>query len=133
MSRKAIYAVWGGLFIVCAGLGFIPEPQGAVRGLLTGLAILFFLPPGWLLYRANREGDRFTAMTVRNLSLASLGLTLGILLLNILCAVRSEVLGNFLHGMLTVVSAPMLCSGYWAASMFLWACLLVVSVKMTRK
>ena len=58
---------------------------------------------------------------------------LSALVLNVLCAVRSELLGRVLHAVLTVVSSPMLCSGYWALSLFLWACLLMVSLKVLRK
>ena len=44
MKSQFLYALWGALFILCAGLGFIPEPARVLRVLLTGLSILFFLP-----------------------------------------------------------------------------------------
>ena len=34
---------------------------------------------------------------------------------------------------LIVVSSPMVCSGYWALSLFLWACLLMVSHSLLKK
>jgi len=34
-----------------------------------------------------------------------------------------------LHIMLVIVSSPMVCSGNWALSLFLWACLLVASLR----
>lgn len=40
------------------------------------------------------------------------------LVLNIVLATGSTALGDFLHGVLTVVSAPMLCCGSWALSCF---------------
>ena len=49
MKKKSLFALWGGLFLLCAGLGFIPEPAGAVRWVLTGGSILFFLPPAMLV------------------------------------------------------------------------------------
>ena len=48
-------------------------------------------------------------------------------------AVGSEALGNVLHYILVVVSSPMIASGHWALSLFLWACLLMVSLKQLRK
>jgi hypothetical protein len=96
---------------------------------MTTLSVLFFLPPVWLLYRADRE----TALLLRNLSLLSLGITLVTLILNFVLAVSSEFLGNVLHYILVIVSAPMICSGYWVLSLFLWACLLMVSLKKTGK
>ena len=70
---------------------------------------------------------------MRNLALASLGLTLVVLAANFSLAVRSETLGNFLHYALTIVSAPMIASGHWAMSLFLWACLLTASLKQLKK
>ena len=128
MNKKTLLVLWGVLFVLCAGLGFIPEPQGFLKGLMTALAVLFFLPPAWLLYR----GDRETVLLIRNLSALSLGVTLVTLILNFVLAVSSEFLGNVLHYVLVVVSAPMICSGYWVLSLFLWACLLMASLKKSK-
>ena len=48
-------------------------------------------------------------------------------------AFASEMLGNFVHYILVIVSSPMICSGHWAMSMFLWACLLMMSLKLLKK
>ena len=129
MNKKILFAIWGVLFLLCAGLGFIPEPQGAAKGLMTALSVLFFMPPAVLLYRCDRD----TSLLIRNLSLLSLGVTLVTLILNFILAVSSEFLGTVLHYILVVVSAPMICSGYWVLSLFLWACLLMASLKMQKK
>lgn len=133
MNRKFLFALWAGLFIVCAAMGFIPEPVGAARAVLTLLSLAFFLPPALLLYRAYRDAELPVLRLVRNLSALSLGLTLALLVLNFLSALRSEALGDILYSILTVVSSPMVCSGCWALSLFLWACLLMVSLKGLRK
>jgi len=133
MSKKYLYILWGVLFALCAGLGFLREPEGLTRTALTGLSLVFFLPPGWLLLMAKREGDRNTCLLIRNLAAMSLGLTLLALVGNLMMAVGSETVGNFLHGVLVVVSSPMICSGYWALSLFLWACLLLTAGKLARK
>ena len=125
MQKKYLFALWGVLFILCAALGFVPEPQGMLKYVMTAASVLFFLPPALLLYRSDRE----TALLVRNLSALSLGVTLVTLVLNFVLAVSSETLGNILHYILVVVSCPMICSGYWALSLFLWACLLMASLK----
>ena len=129
MNRKMLFTLWGVLFILCAGLGFIPAPTGAVKGLMTALSVLFFLPPVLLLWKADRE----TGLLIRNLSMLSLGVTMVTLILNFVMAVSSEFLGNVLHYILVIVSAPMICSGYWVLSLFLWASLLMVSLKKTGK
>ena len=133
MSKKTLYVLWGVLFSICAGLGFIPEPEGAVKLLMTALAVVFFLPPAVLVYRAGKTGERTVLAVVRNLSAASLGLTLAVLVLTVVNAMGSDALGNFLHALLVVVSSPMVCSGYWALSLFLWACLLMAAIQQLKK
>ena len=130
MKNRFLFALWGALFILCAGLGFIPEPSGVVKGLLTGLSILFFLPPAMLVWRGRREKDRTSLLLVRNLSIASLSLSVVLIIANFLTAFRSELLGDILHGVLVVVSSPMICSGHWAMSLFFWACLLIASLNV---
>ena len=133
MNKKLLYALWGSLFILCAGLGFIQEPEGKLQLLLTTVSILFFLPPALLLWDAGKQRDLHTLKLVRNLSALSLGLTLVLLILNFLTAMRSEFLGQVLHYILVIVSSPMICSGHWAMSLFLWACLLITSLKQCKR
>lgn len=128
MKNRFLYALWGALFILCAGLGFIPEPAGALKGLLTGVSVGFFLPPALLIWKARREKDRGVLSLVRYLSIGSLSLSVLLLIANFLTAFRSELLGDILHGVLVVVSSPMICSGHWAMSLFFWACLLIGSM-----
>lgn len=136
MTRKTVFAVWGGLYILCAGLGFIPgtsgEVQPGVQGILTALSVLFFLPPMYLAHNAKKMDDRDTLRLLRNISALSLGVTLVLLVLNLLSALASTWVGDLLHIILILVSAPMVCSGYWAASLFLWACLLMVCISAER-
>ena len=122
MNHKILYFVWGGLFILCGLLGFIPEPAGLGKWLLVALSVGFFVP-GWvLLYRGKRK-------LIRNLSLLSLLVTLLLLVLNFMSGRASEAAGDFLYGLLVFLSAPMVCSQYWIISLFLWACLLMSSLK----
>ena len=125
MKNTHLYALWGVMFSLCAGLGFIPASSGLLAGGRTALSLLCFVPPALLLY----QGGPDARALVRNLSAASLGLTLVLLVLNFLCAMQSEFLGSVLHIMLVIVSSPMICSGHWALSLFLWSCLLVASLK----
>ena len=129
MKNRFLYALWGALFILCAGLGFIPESDGGLKFLRTGLSILFFLPPALLIWKARQERNRAALLLVRNLSIASLSLSVALIIANFLTVFRSELLGDILHGMLVVVSSPMICSGHWAMSLFFWACLLIASLK----
>jgi hypothetical protein len=133
MNKKLLYAFWVGLFILCACCGFIPQPEGPLVLLMTICSLLFFLPPGLLLWDSGRRQDVHTLKLIRNLSALSLGLTLVLLVLNFLTVLRSEFLGSVLHYILVIVSSPMICSGHWAMSLFLWACLFTASVRQLKR
>lgn len=133
MNNKKLYTLWGVLFILCALLGFIPQPVGLMKALLVLLSILFFVPGCILLYRAAKSGDLQRISLIRTLSLISLGATLVLLVLNFLSASASDAAGSFLYGLLVVISAPMICSQYWIVSLFLWACLLMTSQTLFKK
>mgnify|MGYP004581084169 FL=1 len=133
MKKNMLYTLWWAAFAVCAALGFLPEKEGALGIVLKILSLIFFLPPGLLLLQAKRAGDEKTLGILRTVSLTSLGLTLALLIMNILFATGSKALGNVLHGLLTVVSAPMMTMGNWAMSMFLWACLFFAALSKKEK
>ena len=132
MKKQYLFALWGGLFILCASLGFIPHPGTALQILMTIFSIAFFIPGALLLQLSRTSGDRTIAVLVRNFSAASLILTALLLVLNFLSVLAPALLGNILYGILVVVSAPMVCSGYWALSMFLWAVLMICALKLLR-
>ena len=127
MNKKKLYIAWGVLYALCAALGFIPEPQGALFGLLFMLSLAFFIPPAMLLYRAVQRSDLATVRLVRTLSLASLIATLTVLVLNILSVGGTVEAGRFVYYLLIIVSSPMVCNQMWFPSLFLWACLMVAS------
>lgn len=133
MNKKICFALWGGLFAVCAGLGFIPEATGFLKALLVLLAIGCFVPAFGLLHLSAKTGDRHTLALIRNLSALSLALTVALLVANFLSVLGSELLGDILYYMLVIVSSPMVCSQYWALSLFLWACLMIASFNALRK
>ena len=124
MNQKTLFALWGGMFALCAGLGFIPEAAGFGKFVLVVLALAFFVPPALLLHRAAKKRDRDCAALVRNLAAASLLLTCCLLVANFLSLMGSAALGNVLYAALLIVSAPMACGRYWIVSLFCWACLL---------
>ena len=121
MSNTVLYALWGGLYALCAGLGFIAEPAGFLRFLMTALSVALFVPPLMLNHRAAKRKDHRTLQLVRNLSGGWLLVGSLLLVANLLSAFAGEGLGNFLHSMLVIVGSPMVASGSWALSIFLWA------------
>lgn len=133
MRKKTLFLIWVGLYILCALLGFIPEPKGIIKALLVLAAAVFFVP-GWMLfYRALKGNDLPTLGIIRTLGLVSLCATLIFLVLNFLSAGNPNISGDLLYGFLIIFSVPMVCSQFWAISLFLWACLLMASLSALRK
>ena len=133
MKKHYLFALWGGLFTLCAALGFIPAPGTALKILLTLLSVAFFIPGALLLHLSAKNGDRSAAELVRNLAAASLAFTLILIVANFFSALGGETLGNILYSILVIVSTPMVCSGYWALSLFLWACLMIGAMQILKQ
>ena len=109
MSKKTLYFIWGGLFIFCGLLGFIPQPEGIVKVLMVVASLVFFVPGGILLYLGKKEQNYGAIRVVRNVAIISLCVTLFLLVLNFLSGKASDAMGEFLYGLLTMLSAPMVC------------------------
>ena len=133
MKKNGLFVLWGVLFAACAGLGFMPQPAGALKWLLGILGLVFFAPPVLLLARAQESGDRAVAALVRNLAIASLVLTLLALVGNVLSLLGGVKLGNVLNAVLAIVSTPMFCSQIWVLSIFCWAFLMIAANKLVKK
>lgn len=133
MSKKVLYIGWAALFILCAGLGFLPSPKGFAFGVLVFFSLLFFVPPAILLYRAMKAEDKRELRRIRNLSLISLSATLVVFILNIFSVGASAAAGKALYWLLILVSSPMVCARIWVISLFLWACLLMAALQALRK
>ena len=133
MKKSYLFALWGGLFTLCAVLGFIPAPGRALQILMTLLSVAFFIPGALLLRHAALNKDQNTAMLVRNLAAASLLLTLILIIGNFFSVLGSARLGSILYTLLIIVSSPMICSQYWALSLFLWACLMIGAMQILRQ
>ena len=121
MSNTALFALWGALYALCAGLGFLAEPATALQIFMTAASVALFVPPLMLNHRAAKAGDRRTLQLVRNLSGAWLLVASSLLVANLLSVFAGEKLGVFLHSMLVIAASPLVASGSWALSIFLWA------------
>lgn len=133
MREKLLYGVWAALYILCVGLGTIQDPTGFGKAVLVGIAVLFFIPGGILLYDGVRTENKKAVLQVRLVAAVSLGLTLILLIVNFLSFTVSEAAGGVLYDLLALVSAPMLCGQYWLLSLFLWACLLIASFTLNKQ
>lgn len=124
MTNKILYVIWAVLFTLCAGLGFLPEPDGLDKGICITLAVLFYVPPAVIVYMGWKKKNWEDIRLVRNLSLGSLAVTLAALVVNMLSLAMPVWAGNLLYAVLVIVSAPMVCGQVWVLSLVLWACLM---------
>ena len=129
MQKKTLFILWAVLYLICAGLGFIPSPDGALRILMILLAIACFVPPLLLI----RQKDPANLRLVRNLAALWLVLTLVLICFNFLSVTSSPAMGNLMYRLLVIISSPMICGQYWIMSLFGWAYLLFDAIHALRK
>ena len=133
MNRKFLTVLWGALFVACAALGFVAEPQRLLKGLMIALGLVFFAPPVLMLRRAKEAREPDGAVLVRNVAAGSLVLTLVLLVANFLSLMGSVALGNVLNVLLAIVSTPMFCGQIWALTLFCWAFLMIGANKLVKQ
>lgn len=134
MKKSLLKALWIGMYLLCCVLGFMNTEDSFSLVLMAVMAGLFFVPPIWLLVLARLEQDEKLLRLLRRISAGVLGATTVLLVANFLSVLAStETVGTVLHILLALVSVPMLCSGSWAISLFLWACVLFASHQNRKK
>lgn len=129
MEISLLYILWGILYLICAVLGVVSLPGWV--GILG--CLLFFLPPAVILHRAVKAEDRRGIARIRNICLIWLSVTVLMLILNIASVGMSATAGQVLYYMMAVLCAPLVCGKFWILSLFLFACLLMASMRKLRK
>lgn len=134
MTRtKKIWISWGVLYLICTLCGFFSAPDGVWYGVQVLLSLGFFVPPVLLVYHGVTQKSIRLLKAIRLLSILSLSLTLGMILVNFLAINASSAWGKVLYWLLIVVSTPMICSQAWVIGLFGWACLLMASITYLKK
>lgn len=128
MKKSYLYAIWGVLYCACVGFSFIKASTAGEKAFLVALSLGFFVPPFTLVFWAKKEESRKTLLALRLVSISVLALTVVLLALNFLSVYSSSHAGLVLYVLLVMFTAPMVCSQYWVLSLFLWACLLMVTL-----
>lgn len=127
MKKTILYIIWGALYCLCVGLGFVENPTGAGKIVLIALGILFFVPPFYLVFAAKKQESRKTLLALRLVSIGVLSMSLILLVLNFLSVYFDTHTGLVLYVLLVMFSAPMVCCQYWVLGLFLWACLMMLT------
>jgi hypothetical protein len=125
-------AIWAGMYVLCAVLGFLPPQEGANQALLVIMALLFFLPPALVIYRSWLDQDKKMLRLLRLVALVVLIATVTVLVINLLSVAlilvmpesAALIVGDILYYLLILVSNPMICGQYWGIGLVGWAVLL---------
>ena len=133
MTKKSLYIMWAAMFAICAGIGFVQEPEGAAKVCCTILSVLFFAPPAGIVYLGYKEKDWESVRLVRNLALGSLAVTLAVLVANFATLAVPLWVGDVLYAFLVIVSTPMVSSQIWILSLVLWAALMWTCIQLLSK
>lgn len=133
MKKTILLFIWGWLYLICVALGHATDITTAQQTAMTILSVLFFIPGFLLLADGWKKKEKATCNLIFYISLGSLCLTFLMLILNVLSVTGSEPLGNVMHELLIWLSAPMLCSGFWMLSLFLWGVLLFSAISCKKQ
>ena len=127
LTYKTLYIAWAAMFLLTAvlGLAFPAVEAGALRWVLMAVSVLFFLPPWLVVAKAKAEAHPWHLRMVRTLGILSVVLTLLMLCLNLRSVGLGEFAGMALNAALTVISAPLVCSNFFALPLFLWGMLIM--------
>ena len=132
LNKYILAGIWVGMYILCAVLGFLPPQTGANKWLLVMIAVLFFLPPGLLVYLGWKQKDGKLLQVVGRVALIALIVTVTLLVINLLSIAlllvlpeeTALVVGDVLYYLLILGSVPVVCGQYWGLGLTGWAALL---------
>ena len=131
MKKSVLYIIWGVLYCACVGFSFT-SATGVGKTLLGVLGLAFFAPPFYLLWQARKEENRKTILVLRLISAIILVLALLLLSLNFLSVYFTAQAGLVLYVLLVMFIPPVACIQSWALGLFLWACILMLTLQKQR-
>ena len=132
MKKRVLSVLWAVAYGICLLVGFLPNLTGFWKIAAVFFGLLFFVPPILVLVQGRKEKSRKTLLALRLISMASLILSLLLLVLNFFSVYFSTQAGLWLHVLLGIFACPILCINNFFFSMFLWACLLFATFPAPR-
>lgn len=132
-NTKKLWLLWGVMYLLCAVCSFTKAGQGDSIGvLLMLLGMAFFVPPALLIAYSVKKKRMKQLKYIRNLSIASLVLTLVMIILFFATA-NAGALGTVVTWILAILSVPMMCGQIWLIGIFGWSCLLMTTLTYLQK
>ena len=129
MRKRMLYVVWAVLYCACVGFSFVAAPNRVAQVFLNALSIGFFVPPYVLVFRARKEKNAKAIKILRLVCIGVLVLAMILLALNIVSVKFSPRTGLVMYILLAMFAPPLACAQQWALGLFLWACLLMLTLQ----
>jgi hypothetical protein len=135
MKYKTLYIAWGCMYLLCAALGLVQNPDDALKTVMFFASVAFFLPPAVILYRSIPREEYIHAKLIRGIAIFVLVATVVVFCTTVFAyaAGEPELTGQVLHTLLVLVSNPMICGVVWVVPLFLWAVLMFICIRYTKK
>ena len=118
------YGVWIVFYIVAVLLSLVNEPSLWIRI----YSIVFFVPGVMLAVWAAQQQDKVQIKRLRTICITSLVLSTVMLVVSLLTVKAAPQATRIISSIFIIVSEPLWISPSWALSMFLWACILMITV-----
>ena len=128
-KKSVVYVVWAVWYLICLCLCLGRTPIGWEKAPFVLVGLLFYVPPFYLLFLAKKDKEKKTVAILRIISAASLGAFVVLYALNIMSASWSVLAGRILYYLLIVFCAPIVCGQFFPLGLYLWACILMVTLK----
>ena len=133
MKTKQYWIAWAYLFVLCAVLGFLPEPTGGLRWIFMAIGLAFFVPGIVLAYQADVRDRVEVIRQVKWVSIIALIVAVVMILANIASTLLPDAWGIVLQWMLNIFASPMGCGQSPALTLFGWAFVMSYCIYLEKK
>ena len=123
-KNTVVYIIWAVWYLICLFLCLGKTPVGMAKVPFVIVGALFYVPAFCLL--AQRE--KKTTKLLRIISICALVAFMVMFMLNVMSVRWSVTAGRVLNFLFNLFCAPINCIQSWVAGLFLWACVLMVTV-----
>ena len=129
MKKRYLYILWAVLYCACVGFSFARTTNTGGRVFQVLLSLAFFVPPYVRVFQAKKEENRKAIKTLRWISIGVLVMSMVLLALNIASVKFPTRAGTVLFVLLTILAPPLACGQQFALSLFMWACLMMLTLQ----
>ena len=133
MKTKRYWLCWLYLYVLCAVLSFLPEPEGFLWWLMLVIGLVFFVPGVVLVYQADVRDRLNVVKQVKKVSIIALVVDVFLICINIASSLLPAAWGLVFQWILNIFASPMGCGQNPALTMFGWAFIMCYCIYVEKK